>query len=197
MGAIAAIGGAGAVGGVAAPAALAAAPLPTPAPIGDDAGFLQFGVLAERVSLTAYRRALQQRRTWTRDERDRFKAIVRQKVGHVQDLTAALGESAPSRDDYTVRLPARAFASQRGARRLLERLEQLLVGTYVNGSAFSADDGTRLLLSRLLVADAQALAGVRALRGVHVTAGLPAPIGLDAAGAQLDALLEPNGYPTS
>jgi hypothetical protein len=184
--------------GVLAPASMAAADgLPVPAPQGDDEGFLQFGVLAERVSLTAYRAAARRGGAWTADERSMLRTLVAQKLSHVQQLTAALGANAPAPDDFAVRLPETALRDRRGTLSLLERLEQLLVGVYVDGAAFSADAGSRLLIARLLVNDAQNLAALRALRGVRAPASLPTPIGLDAAGTQLDALLAATGYPTT
>ena len=58
------------LGSAVAPAAARAA-LPVPAPQGDDAGFLQFGVLAERAALAFYRRAQKMPGAWTATERIR------------------------------------------------------------------------------------------------------------------------------
>lgn len=182
--------------GVLAPAAVAGAQgLPTPAPQGDDIGFLQFGVLAERVSLDAYRAALKPK-GWSAADRQLLSTIASQKADHVAQLTAALSADAPAPDDYTVTLPSGAFATQRGARAFLERLEQLLVGVYIAGAGFTADSATRLLIARLLASDAQSLSALRGLRGAPVVAALPNPIDLEVAGDQLDTLLQANGYPS-
>jgi hypothetical protein len=71
-----------------------------------------------------------------------------------------------------------------------------LTGVYVSGVAFTADPASRLLLGRLLAADARHLATLRDLAGLPGGGGLPDPIDLEAAGAQLDAFLQANGYPT-
>jgi hypothetical protein len=182
--------------GVLVPSAAAGAQLlPTPAPQGDDLGFLQFGVLAERVSLDAYRAAAKSA-VWTPADRRLLATIARQKADHVIQLTTALGPDAPAPDDYTVRLPSGAFATQRSARTFLERLEQLLVGVYIGGAGFTADAATRLLIARLLAGDTQNLSALRGLRGDPVVARLPNPIDLEVAGDQLDALLQANGYPS-
>ncbi len=191
------LGAATALGVMVPAAAASAAALPTPNPQGDDAGFLQFGALAEPVSLNAYRAAYKQSSNWSAADLAMFKTLIAQKVDHVNQLTAALGANAPQADDYTVKLPATALRSKRGTLSLLERLEQLLVGVYLGGAAFTADDASRLLIARLLASDAQDLSALRTLRGVPVLAALPTPIDLDAAGTQLDTLLDPAGYPTT
>jgi hypothetical protein len=190
------MGGAAALGVVVAPAA-ASAQLPAPTPIGDDAGYLQFGALGERVALNAYRRAVRQSSWWSADERATLDAIVARKVLHVQQLTAALGATAPSQSDYAVTLPDGAVASRRSTLGFLEGLEQLLVGVYLGGAGFSADQGTRVLLARVLANDAQDLAVLRGFHRMSIIVGLPNPIDVDAAGDQLDKLLDPTGYPTT
>ena len=114
----------------------------------------------------------------------------------MQRLTAALGADAPSVSDYAVDLPASAFATRAGALKLGRRLEGLLCGVYVGAVAFTADPATRLLLGRLLTSDATHLAAVRDLAGLAPGGGLPDPIDLETAGAQLDSYLKANGYPT-
>lgn len=189
------LGAVTAVGTLIPAAAAAAQSLPTPAPQGDDIGFLQFGVLAEQVALDAYRAAAKVD-GWTPAEQRLLATIAKQKADHVAQLTAALGANAPQPDDYSVKLPARALATTRSARSFLERLEQLLVGVYVAGAAFSADPATRLLIARLLASDAQDLSALRSLRGQPVVMVLPNPIDLEAAGGLLDTLLQANGYPS-
>ncbi|MCW3046979.1 MAG: hypothetical protein JWO74_1263 [Solirubrobacterales bacterium] len=183
------------LGSAVAPAAARAA-LPVPAPQGDDAGFLQFGVLAERAALAFYRRAQKMPGAWTATERGRLSAAAARKVLHVQRLTAALGADAPAASDYAVGLPKSAFATRPGALKLGRRLEALLTGVYVGGVAYAADPATRLLLGRLLASDAQHLALLRQMAGLRPGAGLPDPLDLEAAGAQLDTFLKANAYPT-
>lgn len=184
-----------ALGSVAAPVAARAA-LPTPTPQGDDEGFLQFGALTERTALVFYGRAVKMPGAWSSAERRRLRAAGLQKAEHVRHLTAALAADAPSVSDYAIELPTSAFATRRGALTLGRNLESLLTGVYVSGVAFTADPASRLLLGRLLAADARHLATLRDLAGLPGGGGLPDPIDLEAAGAQLDAFLQANGYPT-
>jgi hypothetical protein len=189
--------GAAAALGAAAVPATALAGLPTPAPVGDDAGFLQFGVLTERTSLTFYRRARAMKGTWHDGERARLTGAIEQKVAHVQRLTAVLGADAPSYADFAIELPRRAFATRRGALALGQRLEGLLTGVYVGAVAFTADPATRLLLGRLLANDAQHHAALSVLAGLPATGGMPDPIDLETAGTELDRFLQSKDYPTS
>jgi hypothetical protein len=189
-------GAAAALGAAVAPATALAA-LPTPAPVGDDEGYLQFGVLAERTSLAFYRRARAMKRTWHAPERARLTQAIGQKVAHVQRLNAVLGADAPAASDFAVALPRQAFATRGGALTLGRRLEGLLTGVYVGAVAFTADPATRLLLGRLLANDAQQHAALRVLAGMPAAAGLPDPVDLDTAGAELDRFLKSKGYPTS
>lgn len=176
----------GAAAGLAAmlPAGAARAALPAPAPVGDDAGFLQFAAIAERVSATYYRTA-------------GAKGAAAQKAGHVAKLTAALGDDAPADDDFAVVLPARAFRTVAGTAALGVRIETLLVRTLLGALASTQDGSTRLLLARLLASDAQRLAILRAEAGLAPMTGLPVPLNLEAAGTELDALLKATNYPTS
>jgi hypothetical protein len=177
---------AGAGAGVAGvlPAGVARAGLPVPAPAGDDVGFLQFATVAERVSLTYYRRI-------------GARGPARQKATHVVKLTAALGADAPHHDDFAVALPARALTTPAHRAALGVRIETLLVRTLVGGLAATQDGSTRLLLARLLANDAQHLAAARAQAGLPAVQGLPVPLDLDAAGAELDTLLSATNYPTT
>lgn len=175
----------------------ARAALPTPTPVDDDIGFLQFAVLTERTALVCYRDCLMMKGVWTADERRQLQGAVKQKLLHEQRITAALTTDAPLPDDYDIELPRSAFRTRGGALSLAQSLERLLVGVYVNAAAFSADGATRLFVARLLSADARQLAAVSVLAGGPAAAGLPEPIDLEAAGAQLDRYLTVNGYPTS
>lgn len=185
-----------ALGGAVGPAAARAA-LPAPTPQGDDEGYVQFGALTERAALGYYRRAARMAGTWTRPERDSLRAAAARKVVHVQRLIAALGADAPSGSDFAIDLPRSAFATRTGALTLGRRLEGLLCGVYVGGVAFTADPATRLLLGRVLAADAEQLSHLRRLAGLPGGGGLADPIDLETAGTQLDSYLKANGYPTS
>jgi hypothetical protein len=179
--------------GLAAPGAMAA--LQKALPAGDDIGFVQFGVLAERVALTFYREALKAKGIFDARERSRFTQARHAKFDHVKRLTGVLGEDAPSASDYDVTLPKSAFKTRASAIKLGTGLEELLVGVYLNGVAYSGDSGTRLLLGRLLTSSGQQYAAMRALAGKVNGKGLPAPIDLEQAGTRLDSLLKVNGYP--
>lgn len=183
-----------ALGALAAPAGARAA-LPTPTPQGDDAGYLQFGAITERAALAFYRRAVRTHH-FSAAEHNRLRAGAAAKVVHVQRLTAALGADAPSVNDFAVVLPASAFSSRAGTLKLGRRLESLLCGVYVGAVAFTADPASRLLIGRLLTSDAQSLAMIRALAHLPAGGGLPDPIDLETAGAQLDTYLKATGYPT-
>ena len=192
------LGAATALAPVLAPPAAARAGLPAPRPIGDDEGFLQFGILAERAAQRFCTTAVAEPATWTPAERRALRAVARAKAGHVERLRSALGADAPGAGDFEIALPRRAFASRRGALLLGRGLEELLVGVYLSGVAFTADPATRLLLGRLLSAGAEQLAWLRRAAGAARTApGLPDPLDLDAAGRRLDHYLKATTYPTS
>lgn len=174
----------------------ALAALPAPAPQGDDEGFLQFGALAERTGMAFYTRAAGMRGTWSAAERRRLKAAHGHKADHFARLVAALGADAPDPSEFSVRLPATAFRTRRGALELGRRLEGLMTGVYVEAVALVADPATRLLVGRLLAADAQLLSQLRELSGLGPGGMLPDPVDLEQAGPQLDRFLQANGYPT-
>lgn len=191
------LGAASALGLLAVPAvAQAQQTLPLPSPQGDDLGFLQFEILAERVALDAFRAARKHPGFWSAPEREQLRTALVQTAAHISQLTVAMGANAPEPDDYAVNLPAGAFASRRSTLSFLERLEQLLVGVNVSGAAFSADSATRLLIARMLADNAQILSTLRAMHGSPLVSALPNPIDLEAAGNQLDTLLQANGYPS-
>ncbi len=169
-------GGAVAAAGVLLPAPGARAALPAPAPQGDDAGFLQFAAIAETVSGAYWKRAGDA-------------AAARRKAQAVQKLVAALGPDAPQDGDFTVELPKRVTPA------LGVRIETLLVRTHVAALASTADGSTRLLLARLLATDSQQLTIARAAAKLPPVTGLPVPLDLDAAGAELDALIKAPNYP--
>lgn len=171
-------GAAMAAGALLAPAGAARAALPAPQPQGDDVGALQFAVLAERVSVAYYAAAGD-------------KANARRKAQHVAKLTAALGADAPSDDDFAIKLPKQVTPA------LGVRIETLLVRSYTAALASTIDGSTRLLLARLLAVDSQLLTVARAAAGLPPLTGLPVPIDLEQAGAELDGLLSAPNYPTT
>jgi hypothetical protein len=174
-------------------AALAA---PPPAkPQGDDVGFLTFGVVAERTALSFYRKALMTPGLFDAGERRRLTEARAAKRDHVNKLNAVLGPDAVGAADYRVDFPKRAFSTRERAVALGIELERLLVGVYVNGAGYSADPGTRLLISRLLTVDGQLLGNLRTMIGKPAADGLPIPLSTDQAGDALDKLITVPGSP--
>jgi Ferritin-like domain len=189
--------GTGVIGGgaLAAGAGVAhAAPTP-PAPQGDDLGFLAFGAVGERATLTFYRTALKTPGLFSAAERRTLDAARVAKRTHVAKINAVLGEDAVGANDFAFDLPKSAFATRTKAVALGASLEELLVGVYLDGAGYAADPGTRLLVSRLLTVDGQLLAALRMMAGGPAAAGLPNPLGTDQAGAALDKLLTVPGSP--
>jgi ferritin-like protein len=183
-----------AAGGALGASAAFGAPQP-PKPIGDDVGFLTFGVVAERTSLTFYKEALTTPKLFDAGDRRRLTWGRDAKREHVQRLNEALGADAVSSDDYQVTFPKQSFASRRNAVGLGVALEKLLVGVYVYGVSATADPGSRLLIGRLLSVDNQALSTLRAMNGKASIGGLPSPLDTDQAGDVLDKLLTIPGSP--
>jgi hypothetical protein len=182
-----AVGVAGSLG-AGALAGTATAALPPTTPQGDDVGFLAFGAVAERTSLSWYRAALCVRGL-SRRERRRLDLARKAKIAHVTRLNAVLGADAVALDDFDAEFPRGTFGSRARMLPAGERLETLLVGVYLNGAAFARDAATRLLLGRLMAYDAQQLAWLRTLARKPASSGLPIPLDLEQAGPQLDALL--------
>jgi hypothetical protein len=176
------------------PAAALAAPQP-PAPQGDDLGFLAFGAVAEGASRVFYRTALATPGLFDAGERRRLAQAGKAKREHVIRLAAAMGPDAVGGGDFETELPKSSFATRAKALELGERLEELLVGVYLNGAGYSADPGTRLLIARLLTSDAQLLASLRAMSGKAIGAGLPSPMTTEQAGDALDKLITVPGSP--
>jgi hypothetical protein len=175
-------------------AAAVAAPQP-PAPQGDDLGFLAFGAVAEGASRAFYHRALATPDLFDASERRRLTQAGKAKREHVIRLAAAMGPDAVGSGDFETDLPKSSFATRAKALELGERLEELLVGVYLNGAGYAADPGTRLLIGRLLTSDAQLLGSLRAMSGKAIGAGLPSPMTTDDAGAALDKLITVPGSP--
>lgn len=184
----------GSVVGVLGAGAAVAAPTP-PAPQGDDLGFLAFGAVAERGSLTFYRTALETRGLFTASERRTLEEARKAKRTNIAKINAVLGEDAVGSKDFEFELPKSAFTTRAKAVELGASFEELLVGVYLDGAAYAADPGTRLLVSRMLTIDGQLLAALRMMAGGPAAAGLPNPIGTEQAGAALDKLLTVPGSP--
>jgi Ferritin-like domain len=165
----------------------ARAGLPVPTPQGDDVGFASFAVVVERTSLTWYRRA-RRAHGFSAAQRAHLGRGARAKAAHVEKLNAILGADAVASTDFATTFPKGSFDTPAKALALGAGLEELLVGVYVDGVAFTADDATRLLLGRLLAYDAQQLAWLRAQAGA-APPGLPDPLDLEVAGERLDRFL--------
>jgi hypothetical protein len=184
----------GSVVGVLGAGAAVGAP-PPPAPQGDDLGFLAFGAVAERASLTFYRTALKTRGLFDAAERRTLDDARKTKRTNLSKINAVLGEDAVGSKDFAFDLPKSAFSTRAKAVELGASLEELLVGVYLDGAGYAADPGTRLLVSRMLTVDGQLLAALRMMAGGPATAGLPNPLGTEQAGAALDKLLTVPGSP--
>jgi hypothetical protein len=183
-----------AAGGMLGAEAALGAPQP-PKPQGDDLGFLTFGVVAERTSLAFYKKTLTTPGIFSAGDRRRLTQARAAKRDHVNKLNAALGGDAVGAADYQVDFPKDAFSTRTKAVALGIELERLLVGVYVNGAGYSADPGSRLLISRLLTVDGQLLGALRAMVGRPVADGLPIPLSTDRAGDALDKLITVPGSP--
>jgi hypothetical protein len=188
------VGASALAGGAVAAGTALAAPTP-PAPQGDDLGFLAFGAVGERASLTFYRTALRTPGLFSAAERRSLDAARLAKRSHVARINSVLGEGAVSAGDFEFELPERSFTTRARAIELGAGLEELLVGVYLDGTGYAADPGTRLLVARLLTVDGQLLAVLRTMSGGAPAPGLPNPIGTDQAGDALDKLLTVPGSP--
>jgi ferritin-like protein len=173
--------------------ALAAPPPATPQ--GDDVGFLAFGAVGERAALAFYRRALKTAGLFDAGERRQLVHARHAKVQHLMKINAVLGSDAVASNDFEFDLPKTAFSTRGRAVALGESLEELLVGVYLNGAGYAADQGTRLLVARLLTVDGQLLGALRAMGGKPTAAGLPTPLDTEQAGDALDKLLTVPGSP--
>jgi hypothetical protein len=164
-------------------------------PQGDDLGFLAFGAVAEGASRVFYRTALATPGLFDAGERRRLAQARKTKREHIIRLSAAMGPDAVGPGDFAVDLPKSSFATRDKALALGASLEELLVGVYLDGAAYAADPGTRLLIARLLTADGQLLGALHAMAGKPVGQGLPDPLSTDDAGAALDKLITVPGSP--
>jgi hypothetical protein len=172
------------VGGWASPAA---ASVPKATPHQDDDGFLLFLVAAAKVLSDLYAAATPA--LFSAGERRRLAALRRANRTAIRQATAALASDAPQPGDFGTALPAEDLRDRARYLALAERLVRLACGVGIAAAPAVEDANTRLLLARLLAADAQALAAVRALAGLPGSTGLMTPVGLDEAGAALDRYL--------
>ena len=168
-------------------AARAASPAATP--LGDDESFVAFGAVAEGVGAAIYRRALLLHHAFDGRERDLLRAAHAGKRAHAATLQAVLGEDADSAADFVETFPMGSLRSRRSVLRLAERLERLVIGVYLSGVAYAADQDTRALLGETLSADVRQLAVVRMLRGLPPLDGKLAPVDIEVAGNVLDRYL--------
>jgi hypothetical protein len=162
----------------------------SPAPQGDDVGFLSFGAVAEGVLANFYTQALGVKGAWSGGDRALLGAAHGRHRNNVDRINAVLGPNdAVPLDDFSrvVEVGTRA-----GALKVGRSLEELAAGVYLNGAGYASDAGTRIMLGRLLAAGHAQGAMLARLAG-HAAAGLPSPVDLDAAGLKLDAYLkDPN-----
>jgi len=176
--------------------ALAGAQLPAATPLDDDVAFLSFATAAEAASRDFYRAAFKQGGTGlSAVERRHVDKVASAKRAHILKLNASLGADAPAAGDFVTVLPKGAVDTKARVLALGETLETLLVRVYLNGVAFAADPGTRLLLGRLLAYDAEQLGWLRAAAGHASPAGLLSPIDLEPAADELDAFLSTPDFP--
>jgi hypothetical protein len=169
---------------------------PPPAkPVGDDVGFLTFGVVAERTALTFYKRGLTTPGLFDAAERRRLTMARAAKRDHVNRLNAALGGDAVGAADYEVDFATSSFSAHDRAVALGIELEKLLVGVYVNAAGYTSDPASRLLVARLLTVDGQLLGALREMIGKPIADGLPIPLSTEQAGAALDKLITVPGSP--
>jgi hypothetical protein len=110
-------------------------------------------------------------------------------------VLAAPPPATPVGDDYQVDFPKDTFSTRDKAVALGIELEKPLVGVYVSGAGYSADPGTRLLISRLLTVDGQLLGTLRMMIGRPVADGVPIPLDTEQAGDALDKLITVPGSP--
>jgi hypothetical protein len=168
------------------PTAARAAPTP-PAPTGDDIGFLTFGAVAEGVLTRVYSDMQGVRGAFSPSEKRLLAEAHDRQLDNVTRLNTALGpDDAIPLEDFSraVRLGTRA-----GALKVARRLETLVIGVYLNGVGYAADEGSRLLLGRLLAVAGGHQALLTRLAGEHL-GGLPKPIDLQGAGPLLDTYLK-------
>jgi hypothetical protein len=177
-------------------AAPAGAQLPVPAPQEDDIAYLSFATIAERASRDIYRAAYKAKGTgFTAAERKHLAKVAAAKRAHIERLDSALGADAPLTADFVTVLPDGAVKTKARALSLAAKLETLLVGVYLNGVGYAADDATRLFLGRLLAYDAQSLGWLNLRQKRPSPSGLLSPIDLEPAADALDGFLSTPDFP--
>ena len=169
---------------------------PAPAPKGDDIGYVQWGAIAEMLSVAFWQRALDEGDFSRRVER-RIRTVRDVDKDHLARLNAVLGEDAPDPDDFVINLPDSAFRTRARILAFGQEIEHRIVGVYLDGVARTTDQETRLLLGRLLVADGQHLSVLRGLAGEPLAdTGLPGPQRVAPAGEWIDRFLQSRSFPT-
>ena len=154
-------------------------------------GFLAFGATAESVGLAFYKRARALRSTWSAEELRRLGAGERAKRDHIAKLNAALGPGqAVLPEDFAEVIPASELTDRKAVLNAGMRIEELVIGVYLNGVGYAKDEGSRILMGRLIASCTQQRAGLRVLAGLAADSGLPTPIDLEPAGDRLDAFLK-------
>lgn len=185
--------GTAAAGTLAAPRVARALP---PTPQGDDFGYVQFGVVAGLVCRDFYHRALAADGGWTAGERKRLKVARDAEKKHTLRLNALLGEDRIQSDDYEIVFPKDAFSSRAKILAQGRKLEEMVVGVFIDGVTNSTDAGTRELFGRLLAADSRHLAQLDEFgQGTAVSSGLPPSVFLENASAELDNYLRLKNFP--
>src|SRR5262249_44650694 len=145
--------------------------------------------------LAFYKKALTTPGLFSSGDRRRLTQARTAKRDHVNRLNAVLGGDAVGAADYQLDFPKYAFSTRDKAVALGVELSKLLFDGYVNGAGYSADPGTRLLISRLLTVDGQLLGTLRMMLGKPVSDGLPNPLSTEQAGDALDKLITVPGSP--
>lgn len=159
---------------------------PAPAPQGEDIGFVQWGATAELVAVIFWDRALAADR-FGAETRSWFKAMRAADVQHLVDLSAILGDEAPTTDDFEVVFPRGTFGSRTGIVAAAADIEESITRTYLAAVTQTTDPATRLLLGKLLAQDVGHLDAIRSLDGrSSAFAGRRGPLGLEQAGQWLD-----------
>jgi Ferritin-like domain len=190
------LGAVGAVAGLLGHGGIAAAAPPPPTPQGDDLGFVQWGAVAEMVSVAFWRRALADG-DFSERVRRRLRAARDTDREHLARLTAVLGDDAPKEEDFEITLPDAAFKSRARIFALGLEIEQHVTGVYLDGVTRTTDQQTRLLLGRLLVSDSGHLSVLRGLDGQAIAdSGLRNPVSVESAGDWVDRFIRSRSFPT-
>lgn len=164
----------------------------TPAPSDEDFSFVQLGVVGELVSIEFYRAAASQD-VLSKSERNRLTRMVTAKTKLWDRLNEVLGDDAVTDEDFAVDLPTGQLRKKFKLARLGERLERLMVGSYLSASRLTEDPGTRVLFAQMLAFDMQNFAWFRGLRGAPNDLRIPKPMSVEYVGTQIDRYLSTPG----